>query len=305
MESSAKEKESSKQNSSGSMSEEELSPSESRTSPTPEAPAGQGSESEERTVEVEAAKGAIDFNHPLLKGKTPEEIERIVAQQEETIRDQGRELNQYFDRTRQQEQAKARPSHQEEPEEDPYGDSVLADNFRRLEQRVNKRLEEAVAPLRESVKEGRAMTARERLRGELKYFERLEPHIDRLLRERNVSPSQANEDLLRTMYFAARGFAADQGINLDSPEGGAQPSREQPREQPAGQGGERPVNIPQHRPSSSPMPSRPSDEQKKRPLTEEERKMAQHYGMSEDEYREWSNKPRDEIVSPGYSKEGW
>lgn len=293
--------------SSQTSSEEGNSPSEeeSQTTPTKGTQGGQGSEAEQE-IEIAAAEGAIDFKHPLLKGKSPEEIEALVEQQERAVKSQNAELNRYHERLQAQEQASANPPVEEEEED--YDDTFLAPHLRRLEDRIgrklDRKLDEMVKPISEQLNSGRAQSAREKLRSELRHFTKVEPYIDYLLRQQNVTPGQAPEELMRTLYYTAVGYARENGVNLDAgesvPTGGSETSSE-----PKSREKEEPVSIPQHRPSSSPMPREKKGDKKHRELTEDERKLAQFYDMTPEEFLEEQNKPVDEVVSPGFSRDNW
>lgn len=282
----------------------EKSPSNSQTD-------GQGSEVEFEDIEIQPAPGAPEYQHPLLKGKSPEEIERIVQTQEEAIRQQNDELNVYHDKL--QAASSAPPPAKEEEGDDDYGDDFLAPRFKRLEQKLSKQLENAVKPLVEHTKKAGASSVRDDLRQSLKHFSRLEPYIDQMIRNQGGAPHEANEASLRFYYFAALGLAEERGVSLDSGDGqpaAPTPTQEDPKP------GQTPVNIPQHRPSSAPLP-RPAGQDKPRALTEAERRLAAEYfpiGSSEEiktvqdqhkAYREWQDKEIDEVVEPGFSKESW
>lgn len=62
--------------------------------------------------------------------------------------------------------------------------------------------------------------------------------------------------------------------------------------------------IPQHRPSAAPLP-RTEEQRKVRELTEEEEILRKAYGMTKEEYLEEQQKPSDEVVEPGFSRDRW
>lgn len=259
---------------------------------------GQGSEDPEHHSEVEAVVGAPQFQHPLLKGKSPEEVERIFQTQQEAIQSQNEELNRRFESP---EQPSAPQPHREE--EVDYGDDFLAPRFKALETRLTSTLETMVAPLLEGQKKQENDGVRERLRSRLKHFITLEPHIDAMLREQKQNPAKASENTLTLLYHAAVGLTREQGIDLDASAAPApSTSREEPRRE------ELSMNIPQHRPSGAPLPeTRPQKNQ--RPLTEGERRLAREYFPNskdpEVEYRKFQDMDEEDVVEPGFSKEGW
>lgn len=265
------------------MELEELKPLGS-TSEEPSQPEQQeeSSQTQTSTQDGQASDASSLFGHPLLKGKTPEEVERIFQAQQDALRAQNEELNRYH------EQLRSVPQPPKVEEELDYGDDFLAPRFKTFEERVMKKLGEMVRPLVEEVHTRSALTVRERLSKELPHFKEVEPHIDRALREMGVDPTKAREDQLRTLYYTALGVAAAQGISLASAK-------------------ETPVTVPQHRPSSAPLP--PQSAPQPRPLTDEERRLARiffpHEKDPEAAYRKYQEIEPDSIVNPGFSKGGW
>lgn len=67
------------------------------------------------------------------------------------------------------------------------------------------------------------------------------------------------------------------------------------------------MSIPQHRPSGAPLPQAPKPQ--KRELSENEKTLARFYFPNaedaEEEYRKLQDAEIDEVVQPGFSKEGW
>ena len=250
-------------------------------------------------MEVVAAPGATDYQHPLLKGKSPEEVDRIMGTMERATQEQNVELNRLH--TEVQGHTSAPAPAVPEDEAEPYGDDFIGTRFKKFEERLSVKLQEMVAPLMTSQAEGKSTTVRERLTKKYRHFASLEPHIDKLLRDQKVDPNSASEGQLEMLYHTAVGLAAESGITL----GGV--------EAPSGnivdpKGGEKPiVNIPQHRPSGAPLPDPPKLEPRK--LTENERIIAHaQFPQSKDpekDYRDLQDLPEDELVEPGYSKEGW
>lgn len=256
---------------------------------------GQGSAQVE-DLSVQAGPGAKDFSHPLLRGKTPEEIERLFTLQEQSVRELNAEANRRFAA---REQEAAQPARQEESGEDGYGDDFLAPRFRILEKRLGAKLEQAVAPLQAGQRGNESRGAREGLRTRLKHFGRMEPYIDQILREKNVDPNTADQSVLENIYHLAVGLSVERGINLN--EAAPAPQQQERRQ-------ESPVNIPQHRASSAPLPQE-RREPVLRQLTESERRLAREYFPDskdpEGDYRKYQDMNEDDVVSPGFSKELW
>lgn len=251
---------------------------------------GQGSSEEEIVIAPTPEAKQYEYQHPLLKGKTPEEIERIVAAQEASIRSQDEELNKRVAGNRQD----AAPKPVEEPDPE-YDDDFLAPKFKTLEQRLTNRLNKMVEPLTKGRAGEDAKTVRETLRSELKHFSLLEPHINQLMRENGQDPNAAQESQLRMLYHTAVGLAHDRGIPLTSGEEAPKPKEEAV------------PTPPQNRPSAAPLPS--GGGPKKRELTEQERRIAHEQFRGEKdpegEYRKLQEADIEEVVQPGFSKDQW
>ena len=264
-------------------------------------PDGQGSGPvvDEETVVV-PAEGAEVFQHPLLAGKSPEEIDSLVGTMVDANRSQNSELNRYHAELL---EARNQPTAAPAPEVEgsPYGDGFMAEGLSVLEGRVTDKLgtklEAMIEPLKKDSAERSAGSTREALRGRLKHFNVLETTIDSLLREKNVDPTTADEQMLTSLYYTAVGAATERGINLESVAPAAAPATE---ERP-------PVNI-QHRPSGAPLPPDTSTE-RVRPLTEDERILAKEmFPTSQDpegEYRKYQDLDEGDVVKPGFSAEVW
>ena len=248
---------------------------------------------------VTAAPGAKDFQHPLLKGKSPEQIERLFTTQENAVKEQNAELNRLHNEVSRRDSA---PPPSKEEDDSPYGDDFLAPRFKTLEQRVAKMISDSVEPLREETRRGQLNTVREKLRSELRHFTIMEPHIDKLLRDQGRDPTTVSEASLRTFYHTAVGLATEAGLDLNVGSGGTEPTT------PAG-GSTVPAAIPQHRPSSAPLPPSGGGRQVRRQLTENEKRLArEYYPNSQDpegDYLKDQSAEEDEVVTPGFSKELW
>lgn len=238
--------------------------------------------------EISAVPGARRFKNPLLAEKSDEEIENLFQMQQAAIASQNRELNERHARMTAEEQERA-PAPKVDPAD--YGESFLAPHFAKMEERLRSALEETVRPLREATTMSAGQTIRQRLTQELPHFGVLEPHIDQVIRQYGTDPTKVNEKQLKAFYYMVLGMANSQGANL-----GTSTTAETTKE-------DQPVTIPQRRPSSAPLakPAAP----KHRQLTEEERRLAKEYKMTDAEYLTEMDLPLDEVVQPGFSKEGW
>ena len=252
-------------------------------------------------LEVEAAPGTPVYQHPLLKDKSPEEVDRIVKTLEAATREQNEELNRQHAKL---EAASSAPPPTPPPEEvvKPYGDDFLGERFETFEKRLDAKLEVMVASLRRGEAKSETRTVRDRMATKFKHWTTLEPHIDRLLRDQKLDPTTATEAQLDMLYHTAVGLAAESGLDLGAGAPPPEPAAVTPGVTP-------PVNIPQHSPSAAPLPDPPSEAGKPRELTENERILAKEYFPNakdpEEEYRKLQDAEVDEIVTPGFSKDGW
>ena len=250
-------------------------------------------------LEVQAAPGTVDYNHQLLKGKSPEEVDQLVSTLEAATREQNEELNRQH---AQLQAATAAPVPAEKAVEEgsPYGDDFLGERFQTFEKRLDAKLEAMVAPLKVGEAKTETRTVREDLTAKFKHWGTLEPHIDGLLRKQEIDPATATRAQLEMLYHTAVGLAQESGLDLG---GGAPPPTEKGPEEVI------PVSIPQHRPSAAPLPDPPREGGPERELTENERILAKEYfphaEKPEEEYRKLQDAEVDDIVEPGFSKEGW
>jgi hypothetical protein len=243
----------------------------------------------------------VEWQHPLLKGKSPEEVERIFALQQSSLQEVTQEANTLHERLQNQPSA---PSPKEEEDDGDYGDDFLAPKFERFERRLTRQMDEMVKPLRESFAKEGARSVRDTLRGELPHFTTLEPHIDKIIREQGQNPATASDGYLRMVYHTALGVATARGIDLNelAAESGTAPAPTPSRQ-------EKPsVSIPQHRPSSAPLPDT-TPKAKVRELTEDERRLAKEFFPDsqnpEEDYRNLQDADEFDVVKPGFSKETW
>lgn len=248
------------------------------------------------------------FQHPLLRGKSPEEVERIVQSLQDANRSMNTELNR---RTGEQPTAPTpggQPAGKDPLDEAPdYGDSFIAPHLRTMEERIARRLEKAVGPLQQSHRQAQAESSREKLGKELKHFKVLETSIDQLIRDQGGDPNTAKEGQLRLLYHTAVGLATERGINLNqgeapAPQGGGNGSQPAVREQE-----QQPVGIPQHRPSGAPLPK--PQGQRRRVLSEDERRLAKEFFPDskdpEGDYIREQDADEGDVVQPGFSKKSW
>lgn len=233
--------------------------------------------------------GQTGFTHPLLRDKSPAEIEQLVSSFESAVREQGTELNQLYRQMNQggrQEPTGTGPAPTQEPSNEDFF-SRPVDAVRSL---IQQQLSETVAPLRQEIQQfvqsNQVEAKRQQYRQRWPDWDRYEPFIQNAAASRGLSMEQilSDEGVAEIMYRAVRDMQRERG-NGPQP----QPQNQPPRNQQ--------VN-PQHRPSSSPLP-----QQNKQPsggtreLTENERILARQYGMSPAEYIQWQDAQPEEVLS--------
>lgn len=242
----------------------------------------------------------FEFSHPMLKGRSPEDVEKIFKLQENAVKEQGAQLTQLIQEVREIKTSSV-PKAPAEP------DPTAQDYFTNPVEVLRKELDRTVAPLREEIRatkrEFSGPMVREKLAQELSDWKEVEPYVDMMLRQQQF-PDPNDEGLLRLMYFTAKGYMTHQGI---SPTPGA-PTSPAPPTPPAHQPTQPAYNPvpPQHRASTPPQPPpAPSAQPKVRPLTESEKRLAREYGMTAEEYVAWQEADIEEIAESeiGLSKE--
>ena len=261
---------------------------------------------EEITVEAAGTEGGSEtpqktpeFRNPLLKGKSPEEIDRLFAAQQEELTRQNTELNRLHTRSGEHQPSAPAPK-RELPE---YEDNFMKGPMSVLEKRLTAHLDEMVTPIREEVRAGKTESTRDKLKKSLKHFGRLEPHIDGLVRQNGGDPAKISEADLTNMYYTVVGIAQERGINLNVASEGEGTTRTETREEPR-------MDIPQNRPSAAPLPKKPTESQR-RTLTDDEMTLARQNWpeLTPDkaavEYIKLQDALEDEIVTPGFSKKNW
>lgn len=263
--------------------------------PQPPSSVQEGTPTEPQPAPAEPQPPSVEFNHPLLKGRSPEEVERLFTMQENAMREQGTRLTQLT-----QEVDDIKKSQTTPPEPDPTAQEYFSDPVKTL----RRELERQVEPLREEIKSTKAEfgapLVRQKLSQEYEDWPQVEPYVDMLINQ-DPTADPNNEGLLRSLYFMAKGMMTHQGIDVSQPqpEPTAQP---QVQPQPAAHPGTpqpQPMQMapPQHRASSPPPPPPPAPvEPQLRDLTENEKRLAREYGMTAEEYIAWQETDMDEVA---------
>ena len=242
---------------------------------------------------------APSFRNPALAGKTPEEIEAMFALRENTIKEQGRLLNRQV----------AAPEVVKEPEvvvptKEEYWENPGAATTNILKQMIGPLRDELRKEIRGTAQEFRAPGIREGLRNKYKHFTELEPVIDTLLQQRGIDPKDADAQTTEQLYFAAKGYAMENGLLTAAP--AARGDDPVAIKEPASHGGQA---IPQHRPSAAPTPRAPASATAIRELDENERRLAREmYPNMPDAQRfklyiDWQEEDVEKIVSSKIGQE--
>lgn len=221
-----------------------------------------------------------EFRNPRLRGRSPEEVERLFEVLEQANKEQGSTLTAM---RREIGEIKEQITKPKQPEEEPTAEDFYRDPLGVM----NRALESQIQPLREEIAAGaRALRPDPRAELRKKYddWDSYEPYVDMLL-QRQEFPDPDNPGLLESLYYMAKGYAQSHGVEA-APSGVASEG---------GEGVDRNKRAalesaipPQHRGSSPPQPPRQGKkEAQTRQLTESERRLAREFGMSEKEYVEW------------------
>lgn len=231
------------------------------------------------------------FNHPALKGKSPQEVEAFVRLAEQTVREQGQRLTEYEKELA----TRTTPAPTSQP---PADDVDFWDNPKEAVRRtVESVMGEMIAPFRENLSADREGQVRAQLRQELKHWARLEPYIDQLLVQGNF-PDKSNINLLRQLYYTAYGYVVDNGIQLEgeSPAATTTPPSGSATTPEATMSNRQSSVPPQHRPSSAPGPASSSQKPRLRELTEAEEQIRRIYKMSHEEFLRWQDATPEDVV---------
>jgi hypothetical protein len=233
-----------------------------------------------------------EYQNPMLRGRTPEEVERIFGMYEQTTREQGARLSATERRMAEMEtrSAKAVPEPKVEAQEffaDPMG-------------HVKRALDDTVAPLRQEIQDARAyfrgQDTRVALRQKYDDWDVVEPYVNHLLSQANY-PDPNDAGLLETLYYTAKGVMVSQGINV-------QPTSPQTPSQAAPVRTEVPAVPPQHRASTPPPPPpRPAQSSGKvRELTESEKRIAREHGLTPEEYIKWQEMDISDVATADFDR---
>jgi hypothetical protein len=249
-------------------------------------------EAREQELEQQAPPPSQDFeySHPLLQGRSPEEVEKLFKMQENAMREQGAQLTGLVSEVRDLKSSMTQPPAPAEPE------VTAQEYFQNPVKAIRSELDKQIQPLRQEISEAKSMATaplvRDKLAAEFGDWAAVEPYVDMLI-AREQFPDPNNEGLLRTLYFTAKGLMAHQGVQ-PTPQPAPVPGQPAPA---PGQPAPQPMVPPQHRASSPPPPPPPAPTQPQlRDLTENEKRLAREYGMTAEEYIAWQDTDMDEVA---------
>lgn len=227
-------------------------------------------------------EGVYEFEDPLLKGKSPQEIEELFRMSKQVVSGQKSRLDQ---QGKELEAARTAPlpDPAKVPEKDFFTDPDSA--MKRLTDHMDKQ----IGTLRTEIKDARqdfaAQGVDERMAAKHPDWAETRPYVDMLLAEQNF-PNPNDENLLGSLYYTARGLMLERGMISVKKE----PTGEEGDSVPKAHGGP----IPQHRVSPPPPPPRkPKGGDEKEvtwdQLDETEKAMARYYKMNPTQFKEWQN----------------
>lgn len=200
------------------------------------------------------------FTHPLLKGKTPAQVEEIFAAHAATVREQGRRLS----------DLENAPARRDEPAPVPTKkvtfDEFATDPDTAIATVVRREMGEIISPFRENLAEQQAAGAWAELGEEYPDYKDYKDIMQDILSEHGIPAKGVNVKTLRSTYIMARGRAVIEGrtVNKHEEEGERKPTH-------------RRAAPPQHDPSKQVLPTGGGDK-RVRKLSESEREVAKLQG---------------------------
>lgn len=240
-------------------------------------------------VTTEPLPTAYEYTHPMLKGRSPEEVERIFRLTEQTVREQGGRLTKA--------DAELRKHSEPAPPTTPVASAASAQEFfAEPVKHIQDELARQIAPLREEIATARrelsAPNVRDKLRTEYSDWEQVEPYVDYLLSQQEF-PNPHDEGLLKMLYLTGKGLMVQQGISVES---GLPPTT--PTTAPPTPASTPPVVIPPQHPASTPPapPPAPSAVATIRELTESEKRLAREQKLTPEQFIKWQEMDMDEVA---------
>jgi hypothetical protein len=222
---------------------------------------------------TEQAPVALSFSHPHLRGKTEAEIESLFNLMQNTVQSQTSRINEL---SRAPAVNPEMSASQLEPKGDFFDDPLT---------HMRREMAAAVAPINQEIANLKAQTlvnsAWESVAMKFGDFDKYRSHVEVMLQNMGVGPTQVTPDLLESLYYGAKGYIQTHQASLETPGTPSAPAQRPP--------------PPQHRPSAAPLPRSAGDQL--RELTEDERRLAREFGLSHKEYLEWGSKDEGDVAN--------
>ena len=228
-----------------------------------------------------------EFQDPLLKGKSPAEIEELFKMSKQVVEGQKTKLDKA---TRDLAAARATPpppSKPDEPAKDFFSDPDGA------MQRLTDAMERQVTGLKTDIADARrefaSVGVQDRMRAKFPDWDDVKPYVDGILAEQTF-PNPDDEGLLGTLYYTAKGIMLEKGVIKPGVK-----KEDEPVPGDTHRGA-----IPQHRSSPPPAPPRTptpgADEVAWNDLDETERAMCKYYKMTPTNFRAWQNAEIEDVA---------
>lgn len=229
--------------------------------------------------EQEGAQGY--FSDPDLAGRSPEEVERLYKVMKSANREQNRMLNELYSKVPSSPSAPSSPSKPAAEEFDK--DDFWRDPTTVISKLISRQLEESIKPFKQNLAANASVSAEEAVRREFDDYDDYKPLIDNILRNYQ-GQGPLTEAQYKGAYMMAVGMAArnPELAPASTPAPSYQPQRNRGGQE---EDGSQPA-PPQHRASSHPLPQPGQGGKKRRQLNESEKKLAEEWGMSYEEYLE-------------------
>lgn len=215
------------------------------------------------------------FSHPSLKGLTEEQLATRLALTEQTVKEQGKKLNEYHNRFVTQNTQNQNTNNQESqtPFSAPTAEDFWKDPLKSQEsvtrRIIREEMQQIIAPFREDMVESRTERAWAQVRSRHADLDDYRVWIENQLNTNGVT--NPDPGTIEMLYFAAVGMSSKQGNHGNN----NQPNPPQQR-----------MN-PQHPPSNHPVRGERKTSNQ-RELTENERRMMREFGFKDEaEFLRW------------------
>lgn len=234
-----------------------------------------------------------EFSDPALKGKSPQEIEELFRMSKQVVESQGTKLRTV--QTRLEEAQRTPPKLEPKGEKKSFFDDPDA-----AMARMEKAVEDQIAPLRREIREARgdlaAQGAFDDLRARHKDWDSVYPYIQNIQATQDPPFPQPNEPgLLNSLYYMAKAMMFEKGV-ISTWDG-------QAREEGDGDGGKTPPKggaPPQHRSSPPPPPPRKKAETTEvtwDDLDESEKTLCKFYKMTPSDFRAMQDENPEDVIT--------